>query len=488
MGVVYRAHDARIKRDVALKIMRWTSATPEQVARFSREAHAAGSLNHPNIIAVYDVGTENGMPFVVTELLDGETLRDKLRPGLLPFRRAVEIGVQIANALDAAHRKNIWHRDVKPANVFITNDWRAKLLDFGIAKLSEPDPKIQGDIDTASQTAGFHGTPGYMSPEQVRGEPVDHRTDIFALGTVLYEMFTGKRAFQRETPLETMNAVVHAEPADPLTLNPSLSLVAAAVVRRCLEKNKEDRFQTARDLAFQLQQLNELKTGAAAGAGSSGSACYHGVGVTVPAVATSSGRRGDRARVVAAQPAGARRLSGSRSAVAGSAARDSPPVAWAWSTAWRARATNSSVARIDDLADSPTSRSLKFESGTDILAVHAGELAVMLNPRFLQARALRRYAGRRPNGQHARQQARQHRRRGLDARPASWPSFNPAGKIGEDSQIEFPQGTMSCTRRRIPSASCACHQTVSRSRSSRPQAWPPRYRAGSSRSSIGTGK
>jgi len=266
MGVVYRAHDPRLVRDVALKIMRWPHATPEQVARFSREAHAAGSLNHPNIIAVYDVGTENGMPFVVTELLEGETLRDKLQPpALLPFRRAVEIGVQIAHALDAAHRKNIWHRDVKPSNVFITNDWRTKLLDFGIAKLSEPDPKVQGDIDTASQTAGFHGTPGYMSPEQVRGEPVDHRTDIFSLGTVLYEMFTGTRAFQRETSLETMNAVVHAEPADPFTINPSLSPVAVAVVRRCLEKNKEDRFQSARDLAFQLQQLREPTTGPVSG-------------------------------------------------------------------------------------------------------------------------------------------------------------------------------------------------------------------------------
>src|SRR5262245_41803841 len=167
MGAVYRAHDPQLRRDVALKIMRWTSATPEQVARFSREAHAAGSLNHPNIIVVLDAGSERGVPFVVTELLEGETLRDKLRPGLLPFRKAVEIGMQIAHALDAAHRKNIWHRDVKPANVFITNDWRVKLLDFGIAKLSEPDPHRQSEADTTSQMSGLHGTPGYMSPEQV---------------------------------------------------------------------------------------------------------------------------------------------------------------------------------------------------------------------------------------------------------------------------------------------------------------------------------
>ena len=435
MGVVYRAHDPRIRRDVALKIMRWPSATPEQVARFSREAHAAGSLNHPNIIAVYDVGTENGMPFVVTELLDGETLRDKLRPGLLPFRRAVEIGAQIASALDAAHRKNIWHRDVKPANVFITNDWRAKLLDFGIAKLSEPDPHIQGDIDTASQTAGIHGTPGYMSPEQVRGEPIDHRTDIFALGTVLYEMFTGKRAFQRETPLETMNAVVHAEPADPLTLNPSLSSVAVAVVRRCLEKNKEDRFQTARDLAFQLQQLKEPTTGP----------------VRLPDPVPPPRPRRRAAALVATLLLGAaatalalwlfsapaptfERLTFSRGRIGG--ARFTPD----GSGVLYSLATQGHTLELSRLnfAESPASSRLPYESGTDIFAARAGQLALLLNPKFLQDE---RFVGTlgvallgsapRPLGENI---------EGADWTPSGELAVvQSSGIVGGDSQIEFPQ-------------------------------------------------
>src|SRR5262245_1809475 len=258
MGEVYRAHDARLGREVALKIMR-RSTDAEHVARFSREAKAAGSLNHPNIVAVYDVGEEGGVPYVVTELLEGETLRARLNRGPVPYRKAIEYGSQIAQALDAVHAKGIWHRDVKPGNVFVTNDGRVKLLDFGVAKLSERHPLAQADTVTAdeSRTGEIRGTPGYMSPEQVLGNEIDHRTDIFALGIILYEMFTGARAFQRNSTIETMNAVLQADPADPLKLNPGLSPVAAAVVRRCLEKNREDRFQSARDLAFDLQQLRD---------------------------------------------------------------------------------------------------------------------------------------------------------------------------------------------------------------------------------------
>ena len=435
MGVVYRAHDPRIGRDVALKIMRWTSATPEQLARFSREAQAAGSLNHPNIIAVYDVGTERGMPFVVTELLEGETLRDKMRPGLLPFRRAVEIGAQVANALDAAHRKSIWHRDVKPANVFITNDWRAKLLDFGIAKLSEPDAHAQGDIDTASQTAGLRGTPGYMSPEQVRGEAVDHRTDIFALGAVLYEMFTGKRAFQRQTPLETMNAVVHADPVDPLTANTSLSPVAAAVVRRCLEKNKEDRFQTARDLAFQLQQLKEPTTGS-----------------ILPAPPPVPRRRwpwavaalllGAAAMALAlwqlsAQGPTFNKLTLSRGRIGGARfTADGTGVVYSLATQGR----ELQVSRLD-FVESPASRSLMFDPGTVILAVRAGQLALLLRPTFLQGERFSGTLGVAPVGSAPIE-------RGQNIEAADWgPSGELAvvqstGAVGGSSRIEYPQGTV----------------------------------------------
>jgi dipeptidyl aminopeptidase/acylaminoacyl peptidase len=260
MGEVYRASDPRLGREVALKVLRRSRADAESVARFSREARAAGSLNHPNIVAVFDVGTEGGVPFVVTELLQGETLRARLDRGPLPYRKAVDYGVQIAQALDAAHGKGIWHRDVKPANTFITDDGRVKLLDFGIAKLTERGAWTDSEHSTVetSRTGEIRGTAGYMSPEQVLGGSVDHRTDIFALGAVLYEMFTGARAFHRASTVETMTAVLQEDPADLLTVHSHLPPAAAALVRRCLEKNKEERFQSARDLAFDLQQLREL--------------------------------------------------------------------------------------------------------------------------------------------------------------------------------------------------------------------------------------
>jgi eukaryotic-like serine/threonine-protein kinase len=259
MGEVYRAHDSRLGRDVALKILRHSPTDPESVARFSREARAAGGLNHPHIVSVFDVGTADGIPYLVTEMLEGETLRARLDRGTLPYRKAVECGVAIAQALDAAHGRGIWHRDVKPANVFITSDGRVKLLDFGVAKLSEQEPRAESQTHTVDETrpGEIRGTAGYMSPEQILGAPVDNRTDIFALGAVLYEMFTGARAFHRPTSVQTMTAVLQDDPADPCTVNPRLPAAAAALVRRCLEKNKEERFQSARDLAFALQQLRD---------------------------------------------------------------------------------------------------------------------------------------------------------------------------------------------------------------------------------------
>jgi WD40 repeat protein len=260
MGEVYRARDPRLSRDVALKVLRHSRTDPDQLARFSREAQAAGSLNHPNIVAVYDVGAEAGVPYVVTELLVGETLRARLNQGLLPYRKAVDYAVQIAQALDAAHARGIWHRDVKPANVFVTDQGVVKLLDFGIAKLNEPQANPDEPTLENSEVSQLKGTAGYMSPEQVRGQPVDHRADIFALGVVMYEMFTGQRAFRRASGLETMHAVLHDDPPDPLTLNQNLPPVVGAVIRRCLEKNREERIQSARDLAFDLQQLREVTT------------------------------------------------------------------------------------------------------------------------------------------------------------------------------------------------------------------------------------
>ncbi|PYQ49961.1 MAG: hypothetical protein DMF78_16920 [Acidobacteria bacterium] len=266
MGEVYRAFDARLHRDVALKIIHPALAlTPEHVDRFSREARAAGSLNHPNIVVVYDVGVEGGIPYVISELLEGESLRQRLDRGLVPYRKALDYGIQMAQALGAAHAAGIWHRDIKPANTFITGDGRIKILDFGLAKLAEGERASRAQVDagtddpTADATGPgvIRGTAGYMSPEQARGQRVDHRTDIFSLGAVLYEMFTGVRAFQRESTVETLHAIIRDDPVDPLEINRALPPAAAVTVRRCLEKSVEERFQSARDLGFQLQQLRE---------------------------------------------------------------------------------------------------------------------------------------------------------------------------------------------------------------------------------------
>src|SRR5688572_29752428 len=243
MGEVYRARDTRLRRDVAVKVIRSSLATPEYVRRLDREARTAGSLNHPNILAVFDVGTEGEVPYVVSELLEGESLRQRMDRGPIPYRKALEYGIQVASALAAAHEKGIRHRDVKPANVFITTDGRIKLLDFGLAKLDTPRTPADPDDSTASPASRpgvARGTAGYMSPEQVLGESLDHRSDIFALGIVLYEMLTGTRAFQRASAVETMSAVLNEEPVDPLVANPALPPAAAVAVRRCLEKNKEE--------------------------------------------------------------------------------------------------------------------------------------------------------------------------------------------------------------------------------------------------------
>lgn len=377
MGEVYRAHDPRLNRDVALKVLRRSPFDPDQLARFTREARAAGALNHPNIVAVFDVGTEGGIPYVVTELLEGETLRDRIDRGPIPYRKAVEFGIQIAQALDAAHAKGIWHRDVKPANAFITNDGRVKLLDFGIAKLSDREAALGSQDSTAATQAGeIRGTAGYMSPEQVLGATVDHRSDIFALGAVLYEMFTGARAFHRPSTVQTMNAVLQEDPADPLALNAKLPPAAAAVVRRCLEKNQEERFQSARDLAFDLQQLRELTEGTRPVAFSSTmlrrrvtigllAGLLLGAGIAIgalflrsdepPAFDQLTFRRG--------------RLGGARFASGGQAVVYSE--------------TRDGVWRLDDLGAGPASPHSLGHPGADVLAARAGELALAVDRRFV---------------------------------------------------------------------------------------------------------
>jgi Tol biopolymer transport system component len=255
MGEVYRARDTRLGRDVAIKILPPSvSDDPDRLRRFEQEARAAGSLNHPNILVVHDVGDHDRVPYVVCELLEGTTLREQLTGAPLPARRAIDYAIQIARGLAAAHERGIVHRDLKPENLFVTRDGRVKILDFGIAKLVEGDQAESADTPTehaATDPGLVLGTVGYMSPEQVRGQRVDHRSDIFSFGAVLYEMLAGKRAFKRESSVETLNAILTDEPPElrAVAIVPALD----RVVRHCLEKSPAQRFQSARDAAFALE-------------------------------------------------------------------------------------------------------------------------------------------------------------------------------------------------------------------------------------------
>ncbi|HUJ15102.1 MAG TPA: protein kinase [Thermoanaerobaculia bacterium] len=262
MGAVYRATDTRLGRNVAIKVLTAvTLSDKERIQRFEQEARATGMLNHPNLLTIYDVGNSDGTPFLVSELLEGETLRERLDRSAIPPRKAVDIALQMANGLGAAHEKGIVHRDLKPENIYITKEGRVKILDFGIAKLSatgnDGGPKFQM---AATEPGIVLGTVGYMSPEQVRGEQVDRRSDIFAFGAILYEMLTGSRAFKRDSSIETLSAILKEEPKELLEVNPNVPPPLERLVRRCLEKDREQRFQSARDLAFNLETLSTFTT------------------------------------------------------------------------------------------------------------------------------------------------------------------------------------------------------------------------------------
>ncbi len=263
MGEVYRARDTRLGREVALKVLPESfSRDADRLRRFEQEARAVAALNHPNILAIHDIGEQNGAPFIVSELLEGNTLRAELQHGALSPRRASDYAVQIAQGLAAAHDKNIIHRDLKPENVFVSREGRVKILDFGLAKLATiaSGPNAEGATFTVTSSpteAGVvMGTAGYMAPEQVRGAAVDSRTDIFAFGAVLYEMVSGRRAFQRDTSAETMTAILKDDPPELNEPSHPVPPGLERIVRRCLEKNPEQRFQSAKDLAFALDALS----------------------------------------------------------------------------------------------------------------------------------------------------------------------------------------------------------------------------------------
>jgi serine/threonine protein kinase len=262
MGEVYRARDTRLGRDVAIKVLPSSfAADTDRLHRFEQEACAAGALNHPNILSIYDTGAHDGSPYVVSELLEGETLRQRMNGATIPQRKAIEYALQMAHGLAAAHEKSIVHRDLKPENVFLTSDGRLKILDFGLAKLAAAG---NGDVSQTSiptrrvdtDPGKVMGTVGYMSPEQVKGRPVDHRSDIFSLGAILYEMLSGKRAFQGESAAETMSAILREDPPDLSETNHNISPALERLVNHCLEKNPEARFHSARDLAFAIETLS----------------------------------------------------------------------------------------------------------------------------------------------------------------------------------------------------------------------------------------
>jgi serine/threonine protein kinase/Tol biopolymer transport system component len=269
MGEVYRARDSQLARDVAIKVLANLTADPERLHRFEQEARAAAALNHPNILAVYQLGTHDGAPYLVSELLEGETLREQIKRSRLPLRRTIDYGAQFARGLAAAHEKGIVHRDLKPENLFVSRDGRVKILDFGLAKLTQPRDSSDFGVSTlteGTETGMVLGTVGYMSPEQVRGDRVDHRTDIFAFGAILYEMLAGNRAFQKPTSAETMAAILNEDPAAISEVMPSVPLALQRVVHRCLEKKPEARFQSASDLAFALEAASD--SGVISGTGS----------------------------------------------------------------------------------------------------------------------------------------------------------------------------------------------------------------------------
>jgi Tol biopolymer transport system component len=277
MGEVYRARDTSLKRDVAIKVLPsggWTD--PERLHRFEFEAQAAAALNHPNIVSIFHVGRHDGSPYIVTELLQGETLRERLRRGRIPLREALDIGIGIARGLAAASAAGIVHRDLKPENIFLTKDGRVKILDFGVAKV-DASRTTAGESETLSHqlTSPGHvvGTVGYMSPEQIRGEAADPRSDIFALGLILYEMFTGQRAFHKGTTAETMSAILNEEPPLISQLSPTIPQALQHIVHCCLEKIPDRRFQNASDLGLALEALQDSS------------------GTSVPALTAASGRR-----------------------------------------------------------------------------------------------------------------------------------------------------------------------------------------------------
>ena len=264
MGEVYRARDSRLSRDVAIKLLpRALAAVPERVARFEREARSASALNHPSIVTVYEIGSHDSTPYIAMELVDGESLRAALLEGPLPVRRLLQIAVQVAEGLAKVHALGIVHRDLKPENVMVTKDGHVKILDFGLAKLTQPessrgDPPQPPTAAEATREGVILGTVGYMSPEQAKGAQVDYRSDQFSLGSILYEMATGRWAFRRDSAVQTLTAIIEDEPEPIAALNPRIPAPLRWTVQRCLAKEALNRYASTEDLARELATIRDI--------------------------------------------------------------------------------------------------------------------------------------------------------------------------------------------------------------------------------------
>ncbi|MGH9368157.1 MAG: protein kinase domain-containing protein, partial [Thermoanaerobaculia bacterium] len=384
MGEVYRARDERLRRDVAVKVLPASfSQDADRLRRFEQEAQAAGGLNHPNITAVHDLGTHDGAPYIVTELLEGETLRSRLSGGALAARKAIDYGVQVARGLAAAHEKGIVHRDLKPENLFVTKDGRVKILDFGLAKLKPEKEDGQTDLQTVSATEPgvVLGTMGYMSPEQVRGKPADRRSDLFSFGAILYEMLSGQRAFRGETAADTITAILTKEPPDLSQTNKEIRPGLERIVRHCLEKNPEERFESARDLAFDLEALSGLSEATGAVAAARGKSGPRPSWALLAAVAVAGAALAGMAAYVSGKKAGYvpppsfHQLTFQRGEIGG--AHFSPDgQTIVYSAAWEGKPFEIFINR----PESPESR--PFGLPGEVLAISkSGELAVSLNRR-----------------------------------------------------------------------------------------------------------
>jgi len=384
MGEVYRARDSRLRRDVAIKVLpQELSLDSDRMRRFEQEALATAALNHPNILAVFDIGTSDGSPYVVSELLEGETLRERLRGGSIPVRKTLDCALQIAHGLAAAHEKGIIHRDLKPENLFLTKDGRVKILDFGLAKLTQADPGSHTSMATvthgATEAGVVLGTAGYMSPEQVRGMVLDPRSDIFSFGAILYEMLSGKRAFHGDTPADTMSSILKEEPPELSETNRNVSPALERIVHHCLEKNPESRFHSASDIAFDLEHLSGLSGSTARVAAAEaavqpprrlliGLAAGLAVACAVYGLGWLTGKSGSRA------PQAEYQQITFRTGSIGNA-RFTPDGSIVYSASWEGGDDQLYMSRTDD----PGSRELGIKDAELLSISKGGELAIRLN-------------------------------------------------------------------------------------------------------------